>query len=49
VLQNTTDVALEACVFPDMSSIDSWGLTYHSANIIRGMDLSKVLKYHNKG
>jgi hypothetical protein len=40
------DVDLEACIFPDLSSIDSWGLTYHSANIIRGIDLSKVLMYH---
>jgi putative hemolysin len=49
VLQNTTDVALEACVFPDLSSIDSWGLTYHSDNIVRGIDLGKVMKYHHKG
>jgi putative hemolysin len=49
VLQNTTDVALEVCMFPDMSAIDSWGLTYHSDNIIRGIDLSKVLKYQHKG
>ena len=41
-----TDV-LEACIFPDMSSIDSWGLAYHSADIIRGKDLSKVLRYPN--
>ena len=27
------DESLEACIFPDMSSIDSWGLTYHSASI----------------
>jgi hypothetical protein len=46
VLRNTTDVALETCMFPDMSSIDSWGLTYHSAGIIRGIDLAKVLRYH---
>jgi putative hemolysin len=46
VLQHTTDIALEACVFPDMSSIDSWGLAYHANNITRGIDLSKVLKYH---
>ena len=39
-----TDV-LEACIFPDMSSIDSWGLAYHSMGIIRGKDLSKVLRY----
>jgi len=28
-----------------MSSIDSWGLAYHSAGIIRGKDLAKVLRY----
>ena len=41
-----TDV-LEACIFPDLSSIDSWGLAYHSAGIIRGVNLAKVLKYKN--
>lgn len=44
---NTIDVALEACIFPDNSTIDSWGLFYHSAGIIRGIDLSTVLKYAN--
>jgi putative hemolysin len=44
---NTTDVALEACIFPDNSTIDSWGLLYYSAGIIRGTDLSTVLKYAN--
>jgi len=39
------DTVLEACIFPDMSSIDSWGLTYHSAGIIRGKNLGKVLRY----
>ena len=38
---------LEACVFPDMSTIDSWGLAYHSAGIVRGKDLSKVLRFAN--
>lgn len=33
------------CVFSDFSIIDSWGLTYHSAGIVRGTDLSKVLRY----
>jgi len=42
------DVDLEACIFPDLSSIDSFGLFYHSANDIRGIDLSKVLRYHKK-
>ncbi|MGA2415773.1 MAG: hypothetical protein ABSF59_15080 [Candidatus Sulfotelmatobacter sp.] len=44
---HTTDEVLDACIFPDMSTIDSWGLFYHSAGIIRGIDLSKVLKYAN--
>jgi putative hemolysin len=41
------DTVLEACIFPDMSSIDSWGLAYHSVGIVRGKDLSKVLRYKN--
>lgn len=41
------DQVLEACIFPDNSTIDSWGLFYHSDNIIRGIDLSTVLKYPN--
>ena len=41
-----TDV-LEACIFPDMSSIDSWGLAYHSMGIIRGKNLANVLRYAN--
>lgn len=41
------DTVLEACIFPDMSTIDSWGLTYHSVGIIRGKDLSKVLRFKN--
>jgi putative hemolysin len=43
---NSTDV-LDTCMFPDMSSIDSYGLFYHSANIIRGKNLAKVLRYKN--
>ncbi len=38
---------LEACIFPDESSIDSGALFYHSAGIIRGIDLGTVLKYKN--
>jgi putative hemolysin len=41
------DEILEACIFPDNSTIDSWGLFYHSDGIIRGIDLSTVLKYPN--
>jgi putative hemolysin len=39
------DHVLEACIFPDNSTIDSWGLFYHSDGIIRGIDLSTVLRY----
>jgi putative hemolysin len=42
------DTVLEACIFPDMSTIDSWGLTYHQfGGIIRGKNLAKVLRYKN--
>jgi len=47
VLIGAIDETLEACVFPDNSTIDSWGLFYHSASIIRGIDLSTVLRYSN--
>jgi putative hemolysin len=47
VMPHTTDVTLEACIFPDLSSIDSWGLFYNSGKIVRGINLSKVLRYHN--
>ena len=43
------DQTLEACIFPDMSSIDSWGLAYHANGIIRGIDLSKVMRYKYPG
>jgi putative hemolysin len=46
VLWGSIDESLEACIFPDMSSIDSWGLAYHSANIIRGINLGRVMRYH---
>ena len=46
-LKGAIDETLEACIFPDMSSIDSWGLAYHSNNIIRGKNLSKVLRFKN--
>jgi putative hemolysin len=39
------DTVLEACILPDFSSIDSWGLTYHQAGIVRGKNLNGVLRY----
>jgi len=47
VSHDSIDHSLEACIFPDMSSIDSWGLFYYSAGIVRGADLSKILRYPN--
>jgi hypothetical protein len=47
--KNSIDQTLEACVFPDESSIDSWGLAYHANGIIRGTDLTKVMRYKYPG
>jgi hypothetical protein len=47
--KNSIDQTLEACIFPDMSSIDSWGLTYHTNGIIRGINLQKVMRYKYPG
>jgi putative hemolysin len=47
VALGTVDEVLDACIFPDNSTIDSWGLFYHSDAIVRGIDLSTVLKYAN--
>lgn len=33
------------CLLPDMSAIDSWGLTYKANGVVRGTDLSKVVRY----
>jgi len=47
VTKHSVDLVLEACIFPDNSTIDSWGLLYHSVGTIRGIDLATVLKYAN--
>lgn len=44
-MSDPVDTVLEACIFPDMSTIDSWGLAYHSAGIVRGRNLKNVLRY----
>jgi hypothetical protein len=44
---DTENPVLDACIFPDESIIDSYGLFYHSAGIIRGADLGKKLRYKN--
>jgi putative hemolysin len=45
VSKGKIDTDLDTCIFPDLSSIDSFGLFYHSAGIIRGIDLSTVLRF----
>jgi hypothetical protein len=47
--KNSIDQTLEACIFPDMSSIDSWGLAYHAEGVIRGINLEKVMRYKYPG
>jgi putative hemolysin len=43
-LEEAEDV-VAMCVFPDMSTIDSWGLTFRSDGVIRGADLTELLRY----
>jgi putative hemolysin len=38
---------LEACVFGDGSIIDSWGITYHANDIVRGADLTGKFVYQS--
>jgi putative hemolysin len=47
VLDSDPNDVLETCIFPDLSSIDSWGLAYHSVGTVRGQNLAKVLRYKN--
>jgi len=46
-MSDPVDTVLEACIFPDLSTIDSWGLAYHSASIVRGRNLNNVLRFAN--
>ncbi|MEO6834535.1 MAG: hypothetical protein ABI231_01320 [Candidatus Tumulicola sp.] len=47
--KNSVDQTLEACIFPDLSSIDSWGLAYNANGIVRGINLVKVMRYKYPG
>jgi hypothetical protein len=47
VLDSNANDVLDACIFPDLSSIDTYGLFYHSAGIIRGRNLAHKLRYKN--
>jgi putative hemolysin len=42
---STSDIA-QVCVFPDGSAIDSFGIFYRTAKIVRGKNLTGVLRYH---
>lgn len=43
-LSDGSDV-ISLCVFPDLSVIDSWGITYYSDGTVRGADLTELLRY----
>ena len=47
IKNNSVDRVLDSCIFPDDSTIDSFGLFYHSAGIVRGIDLDGILRYPN--
>jgi hypothetical protein len=47
VLSTDSTNVLDACIFPDLSVIDTYGLFYHSAGIIRGRNLANKLRYKN--
>ncbi len=47
-LEEAADV-ISLCVFADFSAIDSWGLTYHADDTIRGADLTDLLRYQPSG
>jgi putative hemolysin len=44
-MSDPVDTVLEACIFPDMSTVDSWGLAYHSAGVVRGKNLEHVFRF----
>ena len=43
-LEGASDV-ISLCVFPDLSVIDSWGITYYSDGTVRGADLNDLFRY----
>jgi putative hemolysin len=45
IVGRSAATALQACVFPDGSIIDSFGILYHSQGIVRGADLTSRLRY----
>ncbi len=45
IVGRSAATALQACVFPDGSIIDSFGILYHSQGVVRGADLTTKLRY----
>jgi putative hemolysin len=45
IVGRSPNTALQVCVFPDGSIIDSFGILYHSQDIVRGADLANRFRY----
>ncbi|HEX8708302.1 MAG TPA: hypothetical protein VF723_08675 [Pyrinomonadaceae bacterium] len=49
VLENNPSDIVAMCVMPDLSMIDDAGLFYHTAGFIKGVDLTKYLRFKPTG
>lgn len=47
IVGRSPNTALQACVFPDGSIIDSFGIVHHSQDIVRGADLTSRFRYRS--
>jgi len=47
LVEITPAPVLEACVFPDQSVIDSFGIVYHAWGIVRRVDLASSFAYRS--
>lgn len=45
IVGRSATTALDACVFPDGSIIDAFGIFYHSQDVVRGADLTTRFRY----
>ncbi len=46
VTDDRPDEVFNLCAFPDLSFIDEFGIFYYAGGVVRGQDLSKVMRYH---
>jgi hypothetical protein len=44
-LDDPVFTVVDLCVFPDMSAIDAWGITYYSGGVVRGQDLAELFRF----